>query len=363
MSGYRLDPLQVRLVSGDVADASSIHWSASSSADWIRLELPGGTVSSLSAAAALPFAVDLRGLNDTALSGPLTANITIQSNSSYGEMRFLDGSETMRIPVELEIEAEACANTSNVTLAAVAAGQTISSGFQVVEGDSVRVTVSSYDADGLPIERPTQQIDVTYRAAEDHQNSSRAIVMKWTGQNQFVGEIDGKALLQGQYALLLVESNKAEKSEDFTVATKSSLELIFGICAMVLLGGMLAAFLILVYKNQSRAKAVAMSFLKLEMRSGVELLVDSWDAAGMGCTLLSRLSASDPSVWSAPVLRACIRRRHRAFHVGACIAPSPVGGSAAHSVYHMLRHRHARILRLPHEQERASHAAGSLGLS
>ncbi len=201
-------------------------------------------------------------------------------------MRFLNGSETMRIPVELEIEAEACASTSSVTLAAVAAGQTISSGFQVVEGDSVRVTVSSFDADGLPIDRPNQQIDVTYRAAEDHQNSSRAIMMKWTGRNQFVGEIDGKALLKGQYALLLVDSNKAEKSEDFTVATTGSLKLIFGVCAMVLLGGMLAVFLILVYRNQSRAKAVAISFLKLELKSGVELLVDSWDAAGTASTLV-----------------------------------------------------------------------------
>ena len=117
------------------------------------------------------------------------------------------------------------------------------------------------------------------------------------------------------------------------------------------------------YKNESRTKAVAMSFLKLEMKSGLDLLVDSWDAAGMGYTLLSRLSASDPSMWSALSTESLRDRRHRAFHVGACIAPSPVGGSASHSVYDMLRHRHARILRLPHEQERASHAAESLGLN
>ena len=66
----------------------------------------------------------------------------------------------------------------------------------------------------------------------------------------------------------------------FTVAKENTFALIFGICAAVLLGGMLGALLILVYRNQARAKVVAISFLKLEMRSGVELLVDSWDAAG-----------------------------------------------------------------------------------
>ena len=66
----------------------------------------------------------------------------------------------------------------------------------------------------------------------------------------------------------------------FTVAKENTFALIFGICDAVLLGGMLAALLILVYRNQARAKVVAISFLKLEFRSGVELLVDSWDAAG-----------------------------------------------------------------------------------
>jgi hypothetical protein len=73
----------------------------------------------------------------------------------------------------------------------------------------------------------------------------------------------------------------------FTVAKENTFALIFGICAAVLLGGLLAVLLILVYRNQSRAKAVAISFLKLELKSGVDLLFDSWDAAGTASTLVA----------------------------------------------------------------------------
>ena len=288
VSGHPLDPLQVRLVSGDVDGGSMLRWNASSSVWWIRLALTNGSVSSLRAAADLPFLVDLRELNDTARSGPLRANISIHSHSDNGDVRFVSRSEVLQIPVELEIEAEACANTSVLALKAVAANRMIESGSEVIEGDSLRVTVSSFDADKLPIERQTQQIHVAYLAylqAELNQNSSRAIVMKWTAKNEFVGEIDGAALSQGQWALLVGYGDNADTPRAmhmvvFTVAKENTFALIFGICAAVLLGGMLAALLILVYRNQARAKAVAISFLKLEFRSGVELLVDSWDAAG-----------------------------------------------------------------------------------
>jgi hypothetical protein len=288
-----LDPLEVRLVSGDIDDASIIRWNASSSASWISLELTDGIVSSLKVAAELPFTVDLHGLNDTAHSGPLTANITIQSKSSNGDVRFLNGSETLRILVKLEIEAKACASTSVVALRAVAAAQDIFNGSDVVAGDSVRVSVQSFDSDGLPVERPTQQIRISYRAAELIQNASD-IVMKWTGkqskqgyENEYVGDIAGGVLAEGQYTLLLVDGDKTEARMVFTVAKTRTLELVFGVSAMVLLGGMLAVFLILVYSNQSRAKAVAISFLKLELKSGVDLLLDSWDAAGTASTLVT----------------------------------------------------------------------------
>jgi hypothetical protein len=281
----RLDPLEVRLVSGDIDDASIIRWNASSSASWISLELTDGSVSTLKAAVELPFTVDLRGLNDTARSGPLTAYITIQSNSSDDAVRFLNDSETLRILVELKIEAEACASTSVFALKAVAAERAISNGSDVVAGDSVRVSVESFDADRLPIERPTQEIRILYRAAELNQNTS--IMMKWTGkqskqryENVYIGEIAGGVLAEGQYTLLLVDGGNAEASMVFTVAKTRTLELVFGVSAMVLLGGMLTALLILIYKNQSRAKTVAMSFVKLEMRSAAELLLDAWDAAG-----------------------------------------------------------------------------------
>jgi hypothetical protein len=141
------------------------------------------------------------------------------------------------------------------------------------------VSVQSFDSDGLPVERPTQQIRISYRAVELNQNASD-IVMKWRYKNEYVGDIPGGVLAEGQYTLLLVDGDKTEARMVFTVAKARTLELVFGVSAMVLLGGMLTALLILVYKNQSRARAVAISFLKLEMRSAAELLLDAWDAAG-----------------------------------------------------------------------------------
>jgi hypothetical protein len=268
MSGYPLDPLQVRLASGDIDGGSNIHWSAMSSVSWVHLKLTEGSVSSDKAVADLPFSVDLRGLNDTFRSGPLNSTITIRSHSDNGALRFLAGSEILDLRVELEIEGEACINTSLITLKAAAASQTISSDSTVVVGDSVHVFVSSFDSDRLPIERQTQQIHVEYRATtlDQSASSSHAIVMKWTAQNQFVGEIDGSLLAEGQYALVVGDGEKAQTHIVFTVVERSKTALIFGSTVGSLLAGLLATGIFVIFKHRQRAKQLLLSLLSEELR-------------------------------------------------------------------------------------------------
>ena len=280
-SGYSLQPLQLRLQSGDINNASSIHWNASSADSWIRLERTAGSVSSLTAAVDLPFSVDLRGLNDTA-GRPLKSTIFVHSKSGNNAIRFLNGSEMLEIPVELEIEAEACINTSIITLKAVAAAQTISSGSDVVVGDSVHVLVSSFDSERLPIERPSQQIHVAYRAAglDQSASSSRSVVMKWTGQNQLVGDIDTSALVEGQYTLVVVDGENAETHIVFKVVERSKTTLIFGATVGSLLAGLLAIGIFVLYKHRQRAKQLLLSLLSEELRMFLGLCSEVWDLVG-----------------------------------------------------------------------------------
>jgi hypothetical protein len=64
------------------------------------------------------------------------------------------------------------------------------------------------------------------------------------------------------------------------VVNPSNKNLIFGSVAAAVLGALLIVMLILAYRNRDRMKEVVKSFLKLEIRTAAELLIDAWDIYG-----------------------------------------------------------------------------------
>ena len=65
-----------------------------------------------------------------------------------------------------------------------------------------------------------------------------------------------------------------------TIADPSRKNLIFGSVAAVLLGVLLVLMLIVACRNRDRMREVVKNFLKLEIRTAAELLLDVWDIYG-----------------------------------------------------------------------------------
>ncbi len=74
------------------------------------------------------------------------------------------------------------------------------------------------------------------------------------------------------------------------IADPSRKNLIFGSIAAAVLGVLLAVMLIVACRNRDRMKEVVKNFLKLELRTAAELLLDVWDIYG----------APVPSLWVPP---------------------------------------------------------------
>ena len=72
----------------------------------------------------------------------------------------------------------------------------------------------------------------------------------------------------------------ATLSRTLTIADPSRKNLIFGSIAAVLLGVLLVVMLIVACRNRDRMKEVVKNFLKLEIRTAAELLLDVWDIYG-----------------------------------------------------------------------------------
>jgi hypothetical protein len=65
-----------------------------------------------------------------------------------------------------------------------------------------------------------------------------------------------------------------------TIVDPSRNSLIFGSIAAAVLGVLLVVMLIAAYRNRDRMKEVVKNFLKLEIRTAAELLLDVWDIYG-----------------------------------------------------------------------------------
>ena len=69
------------------------------------------------------------------------------------------------------------------------------------------------------------------------------------------------------------------------IADPSKKNLIFGSIAAAVLGVLLAVMLIVACRNRDRMKEVVKNFLKLEIRTAAELLLDVWDIYGSPLSL------------------------------------------------------------------------------
>jgi hypothetical protein len=65
-----------------------------------------------------------------------------------------------------------------------------------------------------------------------------------------------------------------------TIVDPSRKNLIFGSIAAAVLGVLLAVMLIVACRNRDRMKEMVKNFLKLEIRTAAELLLDVWDIYG-----------------------------------------------------------------------------------
>ena len=86
--------IELGLQSGQVDVTSNltsrgITWRASSSASWLRLLNPIGTVHSRNTLDFVSYSVDIRGLADTSSSGPLRTQILVNSSMREGMLQDL----------------------------------------------------------------------------------------------------------------------------------------------------------------------------------------------------------------------------------------------------------------------------------
>jgi hypothetical protein len=93
-------------------------------------------------------------------------------------------------------------------------------------------------------------------------------------------------VLRSSLERLIVVSSLPDKPENITfsrkltIADPSRKNLIFGSIAAAVLGVLLAVMLIVACRKRDRMKEVVKNFLKLEIRTAAELLLDVWDIYG-----------------------------------------------------------------------------------
>jgi hypothetical protein len=125
----------------------------------------------------------------------------------------------------------------------------------------------------------------------------------------FQGEIPASWIVgTGEYSISWLEQTTQTKElppqqlVTFKVVESSNLYLIVGSCAAIVLGCLLMALLILVYRNQDRAKELVISFIQFEMRALAEAFLEALDIIGKPVLLLLSRLRSTGSVRSGDAL-------------------------------------------------------------
>ncbi len=136
---------EIRLASGDANQLAPVHWTATSSARWLRLPEPSGLVTSDDPVSGLAIVVDMTGQ-----SGPLRSSIDIESRLVGRADLFENSTGSLTIEIEVIIEARAYLKPVNVFVR-TRDGSELGSKSEVRPAEMLKVAAHAFDCDGLPI--------------------------------------------------------------------------------------------------------------------------------------------------------------------------------------------------------------------
>ena len=151
--------VEMRLKSGNV-DEIQCTALPSTISGWLSMGSSSGNVSSARPVATMTVIANGTGLGDTAASGPIKSNITVEANVTLDDLIFLNGTRLQMIDVELTIIALPYIDESHVTITSSSSGRAVKLGEPVDAGDRLVVSVKAFDADRLPISRKDLQLTV-----------------------------------------------------------------------------------------------------------------------------------------------------------------------------------------------------------
>ena len=312
------DLLEVRLVSGDVDSRYPVTWSATPNAHWITMSVLAGAVATERPVAEAIVTADSSGYPDA--NGPLISSIVVRSRSNAP--RFASNAEdvdteNLSIDVQMIVKALAVLNHAHVVII-TSRGDALTApdgnwNVKVEAKSSMLIVVKAFDCEALPINFTEQQFQLQL----DGPTGVKNVSLMHSGANQYEVELTGSVLDQtGPYKLTL--SVGEIEAEGFTlsdsryvlcylahsrlcggcspdvaplrhpagcssvvisvdVVDTSVAQVVFGAVSAVILGGLVVAMIVVVYRNKERAKKVALSFLEFEFLIAADGLLELWD--------------------------------------------------------------------------------------
>jgi hypothetical protein len=237
-------------------------WSARSGAPWLQLQgAQTGIVDSDEPVAALSVLATAKGMNDTAISGPIVAIVTVSSSMpGQAESVFENASHVLEMQVELSISAEAYLLDSDVEVRTSSADM-VTGGGVVIAGDTLKVTVNTFDCERVPISRPGLQIVLSLRGGT---TGTRTDLHHQQG-HIYEADVPSSWIEDAGSYTLWVNSTAGEPVRlDFKVTkTNSQLYIGIGIVGILVVTGLVTAYLLRKHRNHAREFLV--SFLSEEV--------------------------------------------------------------------------------------------------
>jgi hypothetical protein len=199
--------VEVRLASGAVDGVSTVEWTASSSVGWLRLGQRNGTANSNAPVGEVSVLMDSRGLNDTGVTSPLRANITVVSRMAGRSDLFEKGTHLLTMEVQLSVLAVACMTLADLRIQR-SSGEDLMDGASVVAGDTLIISANAFDYERLPI--PRAGLQLTVRLTSDR-GLSKFLEMQYREGNTYRGEVPSSWLvIEGSYRLRIGDTREVE---------------------------------------------------------------------------------------------------------------------------------------------------------
>jgi hypothetical protein len=311
------DILEVRLVSGDVDSSYPISWKAVPKDNWVTMSVVAGTVTSEKPVAEVNVVANSSGYPDS--GGPITSSIVVRSRSNAPHFGAnADGVDTETLTIDVQMVVKALAKLNHADVAIVSKGSLQRApdgnwGLRIEAKSSMLIVVEAVDCEGLPINFTQQQIQLQLDGPMGTKNFSLTHI----SDNHYQVELTGSVLdPTGRYAMTL--SVGEIEAEGFTLSDTSSVviafdvvdtsiaQIVFGAVSAVILGGLVLAMIVLVYRNKERAKKVALSFLEFEFLIAADALLELWDYVSTDARLrIHTCARTRARVW---------RQEHDALH-------------------------------------------------